>query len=135
MPKRLMLDVASGCPDSAVKRVQFKDVRIRSISSLICNFSILSRQMVSVSGCGRLSSSNMRDSSEAWRSLRVSSRAFRLMSDFSPNSAGCFAAIPTTLAVLITATHGSAAARCDASEKRVKDYGSAGFFRGKQEPC
>jgi hypothetical protein len=57
------------------------------------------------------------------------------MGDFSPNSAGYFAVIPTTLAVSITATHGSATANRGASENRVKDHTSADFFRGKQESC
>jgi hypothetical protein len=57
------------------------------------------------------------------------------MGDFSPNSAGCFAAIQTTHAASITATDGSAAINRCASEFRVIDHGLAHFFRGKQGPC
>jgi hypothetical protein len=49
------------------------------------------------------------------------------MGDFSPNSAGYFAAIPTTLAASITATHGSAVANRGASENRVIDRVSEHF--------
>jgi hypothetical protein len=109
--------------------------RIRSISSLICSFSIFSLAIVSGSGCGRWSSSKIRDSSEAWRSFRASSRAYRLMGDISPIIASCFAAIHTTNAVSITASNASAAGDVPASEFRFNDYGSRRFFRGKAQPC
>ena len=57
------------------------------------------------------------------------------MGDFSPISVGCFAAIHTDVAVSLTATDGSAAARTDASEISVKDSLSPDFFRVKPWPC
>jgi hypothetical protein len=57
------------------------------------------------------------------------------MDDVSPIIAGYFAAIHTTLAVSITATHGSAVVNSSASEIRIKDSGLRHFFRGMQVAC
>jgi len=57
------------------------------------------------------------------------------MGEFSPINIGCLAVIHTTLAVSITATHGSSAPDADASEIRVEDTGLMCFFRGKHAPC
>jgi hypothetical protein len=70
-----------------------------------------------------------------------------LIGDCSPIIAGRFAAINTTPAVSITATHGSAAGNSDASKFRVmdeirgkaeirfKDSGSRRFSRVKLPAC
>ena len=122
-------------PSLGTPRDQCKVARIRSISSLICSFSILSRTIVSVSGRGRWSSSKRRDSREAWRSFRASSRAYRLMGDVTPIVIGCSTVILTTNAAMMTATYGSAAGDERHSEIRFKNSGSADFFRGKPAAC
>ncbi len=102
---------------------QLTRVRSFSISSLMCNFSIFSLTKVSVLGRGRWSSSAIRVSSEAWRSLSASRRAWGIVDTLPPIAIGW----PCAPAIADTARYGSADSVASGSINRMFGVGVRNF--------